>query len=108
MGADKGSFPKNNIVTMMYDDIAHNSQNPFKGNIINQPNGSNLYPGVQIDYKGDEVTAKNFLAALSGDEGANGPVIKSGPEDRIFVYYADHGASGLVCFPSAEGACTGK
>lgn len=25
-------------------------RNPFKGNIINQPNGPNVYPGVLIDY----------------------------------------------------------
>jgi legumain len=45
------------------------------------------------------VTAENFLSVLSGQEptviGTSGKVIKSGPEDRVFVFYADHGAPGV-------------
>lgn len=26
--------------------------------------------------------------------GSSGKILKSGPEDRVFVYYADHGAPG--------------
>ena len=51
------------------------------------------------DYRGPDVTAENFLSVLSGQEptviGTSGKVIKSGPEDRVFVFYADHGAPGV-------------
>ena len=26
----------------------------------------------------------------------------SGPDDDVFVYFADHGAPGLIAFPSSE------
>ena len=52
------------------------------------------------DYRGPDVNAENFLAVLSGTEpaviGTSGKVIKSGPDDRVFVFYADHGAPGMV------------
>ena len=28
--------------------------------------------------------------------GTSGKIIKSGPEDRVFVYFADHGAPGIL------------
>lgn len=44
------------------------------------------------------MTAENFLLVLAGAEpaviGSSGKVIKSGPDDRVFVFYADHGAPG--------------
>jgi len=30
----------------MYDDIAYNSENPYKGKIINKPDGPDVYEGV--------------------------------------------------------------
>jgi len=90
---------------MMFDDIANNPSNPFKGNIINKPNGTNVYAGVNKDYTGNDVTAINFLNVLNGSASAmsgigSGKVINSGPDDNIFVYYSDHGAPGLVAMPS--------
>lgn len=35
-----------NIVVMMYDDIADNEENPYPGTIINHPNGLDVYAGV--------------------------------------------------------------
>jgi len=32
----------------------------------------------------------------------SGKTIMSGPEDHIFVFFSDHGATGFVAFPSAE------
>ena len=76
--------------------------NPIKGTVINVPNGPNVYEGVPKDYVGKEVTPKNFLKILSGqDMGPGKKTIRSGPNDRIFVYFADHGAPGLIAFPSS-------
>ncbi|KAL8612624.1 hypothetical protein ACOMHN_044565 [Nucella lapillus] len=102
----KHGVPEENIVTMMYDDIAYNEANPIQGNVINQPNGPNVYPGVVIDYKKKDVTPEVFLAVMSGNEekvkeltGHTGKVLKSGPDDHVFVNFADHGAPGLLAFP---------
>ena len=48
------------------------------------------------------MTAQNFLDVLEGKApavlGSSGKTIKSGPDDRVFVFFADHGAPGeVVC-----------
>jgi len=94
---------ESNIITMMYDDIAHNKENPFPGQLFNSPTGKDVYKGVKIDYKGEDVTPKNFLAILSGNQssviGGNGRVVRSTKKDKIFVFFSDHGATGLIAFP---------
>ncbi|XP_021917142.1 legumain-like [Zootermopsis nevadensis] len=103
----KNGIPDDNIIVMMYDDIAYNVQNPTKGIIINQPNGSDVYNGVPKDYTGETVNSTNFLKVLTGDvEGmkgiGSGRVIESGPNDHVFVNFVDHGAPGILGFPSDE------
>ncbi|XP_077322867.1 legumain-like isoform X3 [Lithobates pipiens] len=97
-------IPDEQIVVMMYDDIADNESNPTKGIIINRPNGTDVYAGVIKDYTKEFVTPANFQAVLRGDAEAvkgqgSGKVIRSGPNDHIFVYFTDHGAPGLLGFP---------
>jgi legumain len=94
-------IPAENIVTLMYDDVANSSQNPFPGQLFNHPDGDNVYDASIIDYRGKDVTPQNFLAALRGDaKTATGKVLNTGPDSKIFVFFADHGAPGFVCFPS--------
>lgn len=97
-------IPDERIVVMMYDDIANNPENPNPGVIINHPNGTNVYPGVPKDYTGNLVSPQNFLDILQGKKvnGGSGKVIASGPDDHIFVNFADHGAPGLIAFPNDE------
>ncbi|KAH7962124.1 legumain [Rhipicephalus sanguineus] len=94
--------PDERIVVMMYDDIAHSRENPTPGVIINHPNGTDVYRGVPKDYTGDLVTPQNFLDILQGKKvkGGSGKVIASGPKDHVFLYFADHGAPGLLAFPN--------
>lgn len=101
----RDGFPDNRIIVMMYDDIAYNKNNPYPGNIINQPNGPNVYPGVLKDYTGVDVTPENFLAVIKGNKThmhgiGSGKVLESGPNDHVFIYFADHGGTNLLCFPS--------
>lgn len=103
----KHGIPDENIVVMMYDDIAHNERNPTPGIIINQPDGSDVYHGVPKDYTGKDVTPKNFLNVLQGKKSAmngigSGKVIASGPDDNVFVYFTDHGAPNIIAFPYGE------
>lgn len=95
-------IPDNRIVVMMYDDIAYAEENPTPGVVVNHINGPNLYPGMVKDYTGKLVTPANFLHVLQGRrprDGGTGKVIASGPQDHVFVYFADHGAPGLIAFP---------
>jgi legumain len=114
---DNGVNP-DNIITMMYDDVAYHEENLYPGKLFNIPNGADVYEGeqfffeftknpkkgVRIDYKGEDVNPANFMAVLLGDETVtNGkPVLKSSKNDKVFVYYTDHGGSGVVAFPSGK------
>lgn len=100
-------IPDERIIVFMKDDIANDSENPTPGIVINHLNGSDVYKGVLHDYTGETVTPKNFMAVLRGDQEAvsgigSGRVLQSGPNDHVFVYFADHGAPGLIAFPSDD------
>ncbi len=43
-----GGVKPENIITMMYNDIAHNEENPHRGKIFNKPGGKDVYAGVVI------------------------------------------------------------
>lgn len=103
----QGGFNPEHIVVMMYDDIAHNRMNPHPGRIFNCPGCPDVYKGVRVDYSSTNVNSTNFFSVLLGDKEAmygigSGRVIASGPNDRVFVYYADHGAPGLLGMPIGE------
>nr|BAN20656.1 gpi-anchor transamidase [Riptortus pedestris] len=93
------------IIVMMYDDVANNRLNPRKGQLINKPDGPDVYKGVKIDYREEDVNVKNFKNILLGNKGAlkgigTGRVLESGPKDDVFINFVDHGATGLLAFPS--------
>ncbi|XP_076306309.1 legumain-like [Tachypleus tridentatus] len=97
--------PDEHIIVFMKDDLARNTENPTPGKIINKPSGPDVYQGVLKDYTGKDVTPQNFLNVLQGNEKAmkgvgSGKVLKSGPNDHVFVNFADHGAPGIIAFPS--------
>ena len=52
------------------------------------------------DYTGESVTTENLYAVILGDKsnvkGGSGKVINSQPNDRIFIYYSDHGGPGIL------------
>lgn len=94
-----------NIIVMAYDDIANSRSNPFPGQLFNAPTaagvpGKDVYAGCKIDYSGSQVTPKNFQAVLDGT--ASGKSLKSTADDNVFVFFSDHGAAGLIAFPSGE------
>ncbi|PRQ18097.1 putative legumain protein [Rosa chinensis] len=100
----KGGLKEENIVVFMYDDIAMHEMNPRKGIIINHPQGHDVYAGVPKDYTGAHVTAANLYAVLLGDKkavkGGSGKVVASKPNDRIFLFYSDHGGPGVLGMPN--------
>uniref|UniRef100_A0A8D1CTC2 Legumain n=1 Tax=Sus scrofa TaxID=9823 RepID=A0A8D1CTC2_PIG len=103
----RNGIPDEQIIVMMYDDIANSEEGSRYGIVINRPNGSDVYKGVLKDYTGEDVTPQNFLAVLRGDAEAvkgkgSGKVLKSGPRDHVFVYFTDHGATGILVFPNED------
>jgi legumain len=98
---------------MYYDDIAKAVQNPYKGKIFNKPTlkgtaGVDVYAGCPQHYTGAAVTPENFMNVLLGKANATKglPVLKSTANDRVFVNFVDHGATGIIAFP--EGQLTSK
>jgi legumain len=106
----RGGIPDERIIVMVYDDIADNPDNPRPGTLINSPDGDDVYQGLPKDYTKDNVNAETFLGVLTGNKSAvppvgrhsTGRVIESTANDRIFVFYSDHGAPGIVGMPSGE------
>merc|ERR1712054_237363 len=86
---------------MVFDDVANNRENPFKGKLFNKPDptgpGVDVYAGCEIDYKGKDVTPENFVKVLTGT--GQGKVLKSTSADNVFVNFVDHGGVGLIGFP---------
>ena len=93
-------IPESQIITFAYDDIANSASNPFPGKVFNQPNGKDVYASCKIDYRGSDVNPKKFLQVIKGE--GSGKVLKSTSADKVFMYFADHGAPGLIAFPSGH------
>ncbi|KAI8026446.1 hypothetical protein LOK49_LG02G03785 [Camellia lanceoleosa] len=96
----KDGLKDENIIIFMYDDIAQNEENPRPGIIINSPHGDDVYKGVPKDYTGEYVTVNNFFSVILGNKtaltGGSGKIVDSGLNDHIFIFYSDHGSSGVL------------
>jgi len=106
---NKFGIPDSNVIVMQYDDIASNPQNPFKGQVFNKPTaagtpGVDVYAGCKKDYTGAAVTPDMFVAVMTGDASKTGgrPVLRSGPNDRVFIFFTDHGGTGIIAFPDGS------
>jgi legumain len=100
-----GGFPKDNIIVMMYNDVVNSSSNPFPGRLYNEPGGVDVYGDIVVSYSGQQVTAENFLNVIQGikkGDTRDGPVLESQSGDNVFIYYSDHGATGLVAMPTGD------
>jgi len=59
----KGGLKDENIIVFMYDDIAHNPENPYPGTIINHPEGSDVYHGVPKVCPWPKTTSKSIFSS---------------------------------------------
>ena len=103
----KNGIPEDQIIHLSYNDVAKHWSNPFRGKLFNKPTkkgekGVDVNDGCVVDYEGKKVTAENILKVLSGDESAGGKVLKSTENSKVFFYYADHGAPGLLGTPTGK------
>lgn len=109
----KGGIPASNIILLAFNDIANNLRNPLKGKMYNHPDGDDVYAGCKIDYEKYHVTPKNYINVITGNADAmkgigSGRVLKSTKDDMVFLYFADHGAPGLIGFPSLNEVLNAK
>ena len=101
----QNGFDRNKIILMNYDDIATATKNPYQGQIFRTlSHDPDVYPGAEnIKYTGKTVTAQNFYNVLLGDTSA-GPALASTENDNVFVFFDDHGGSGILGVPSGCGS----
>jgi len=105
-------FDASNVITMASNDVASwnltKEQNPFPGQLFTSigPDGEDWYEGCKFDYEGELVNPENYLSVITGDDAAEGlqggPVLKSTKEDRVFLFFVDHGGVGMLCFPEGK------
>lgn len=101
----KNGVNQDHIIVMAYDDIVYDKKNPFPGKVFNNPRGQDVYEGVKIDYRRDDVTPENYINVLTGNKKAmegigSGRVLESTSEDNVFLYFTDHGSRKLLAFPN--------
>ncbi|MFS7908592.1 putative legumain protein [Helianthus anomalus] len=100
----KGAIREKNIVVLMKDDIATNVKNVQPETIINHPNGKDVYAGVPKNYTDAAMMVTNIKAIVRGDrygvKGWSGMVLKSRPNDKIFLFFSGHGCNVSLLKPS--------
>jgi len=105
----KFGIPDSNVIVMQYDDIANDPSNPYRGQIFNKPTaagtpGVDVYQNCKKDYTGAAVTPEMFIAVMTGDDSKTGgrPVLRSTAQDRVFIFFTDHGGTGIIAFPDGS------
>lgn len=94
----------------MYNDVALDPKNPYPGKLFNRPSslgGKDVFKGCKMSYTGADVNPEVFLNVIQGNSGAvrgigSGEALNSTENDDVFINFVDHGAPGLVAFPSKE------
>ena len=105
-------IPAENVMLMMYDDMAWHHSNPYPGQLFNRPTSKpvshvaeesvvDVYRGCHIDFRGEDVTPEMFLRVLMGNSSGalNKKLLASQADGRVFVNFIDHGSRGNVYFP---------
>lgn len=90
-------FKEENIVLMAYNDVVNHDSNPFKGQMFHSDlHNKNIYPGVdKITIRGNAITDIAFYKLLSTD-------LKSTTDDYLYIYYDNHGGSGVLGLPGGD------
>jgi phosphatidylinositol glycan class K len=91
------------IILMLADDTACDPRNPWPGTVFNNiKHEINVYGSdAEVDYKGDEVTADNFIRLLTGRHIEGTPRSKKLLTDEgsnILIYLTGHGGDGFLKF----------
>ena len=89
-------IPEDQIIVFSYDDAVSDPKNPFPGKLFSVANGTDVYAGCKIDYRGENATSANFIKVLRGI--GDGKVLKSTQNSNIFISTFGHGTTGFIYF----------
>lgn len=122
-------IPDSQIILMLPDDMACNPRNTFSGSVFNDksrdldlydqreditrepPDGEaestqqSMPPGIEVDYRGNEVTVENFIRLLTDRWPASHPTSKrllTNAQSNILIYMTGHGGDSFLKFQDAE------
>ncbi|KAH9462383.1 hypothetical protein H4Q26_011987 [Puccinia striiformis f. sp. tritici PST-130] len=100
-------IPDSNIILMLADDMACNPRNMFPGTVYsNSDRKLDLYgDGIEVDYRGEEVSVENFIRLLTGRVVEGTPRSKrlmTDERSNILVYMTGHGGDEFLKFQDSE------
>jgi phosphatidylinositol glycan class K len=97
----KNGIPDSQIILMLADEYATNARNPFKNGIYtNGVKNENWYTGNdEIDYRGSDVTVKNFFGAALGTAPKS---IQPNSNSSLLIYVSGHGGDQFFKFQDEE------
>jgi glycosylphosphatidylinositol transamidase (GPIT) subunit GPI8 len=110
-------IPDNQIILMLPDDMACNPRNTFTGSVFNDKSRLlDIYDdksalenmgmgGIEVDYRGNEVTVENFIRLLTDRWPSSHPHSKrlmTGPQSNILIYMTGHGGNEFLKFQDSE------
>jgi GPI-anchor transamidase subunit K len=113
-------IPDSQIILMLPDDMACNPRNTFSGSVFNDKSrdldlydqqrsfegeGAHASGGIEVDYRGNEVTVENFIRLLTDRWPASHPPSKRLTTDdrsNILLYMTGHGGASFLKFQDAE------
>jgi legumain len=87
-----------------FDDAAWSSLNPLPGTLYNAPSGQDVRETCRVDYRGPQVTVQNFMHTILRQNvfRSTEKFLNSQAGDNVFMYFVDHGSTGMLLFPSGE------
>eukprot|EP01043_Picozoa_sp_COSAG02_P046857 COSAG02_NODE_4427_length_5372_cov_4.047791_3_plen_368_part_00 len=95
-----------NIVLMLADDFACDPRNPERGRIYNDlAHSDDIFRDVVVDYRGSDVSSRNFLNVLSGRHvpgTAATQRLQSDGNSDLLVYMTGHGGDEFLKFRDFE------
>jgi phosphatidylinositol glycan class K len=115
-------IPDSQIILMLSDDMACNPRNSFPGTVFNDKSRLlDLYDdkgtgdrteaqkegmgGIEVDFRGNEVTVENFIRLLTNRWPSSQPVSKrlmTDDRSNILIYMTGHGGNEFLKFQDAE------
>lgn len=110
-------IPDSQIILMLPDDMACNPRNSFPGTVFNDKSRLlDLYDdkgqgeqegmgGIEVDYRGNEVTVENFIRLLTDRWPSSQPSSKrlmTDDRSNILIYMTGHGGNEFLKFQDAE------
>jgi phosphatidylinositol glycan class K len=110
-------IPDSQIILMLPDDMACNPRNSFPGSVFNDKSRLlDLYDdkggeqkegmgGIEVDYRGNEVTVENFIRLLTDRWPSSQPASKrlmTDDRSNILIYMTGHGGNEFLKFQDAE------